>query len=128
MDPKVIDKIKTWLKYNDKIKEISRNLNKIKQERSSIEEEIIEYMKKNNLDNTRFNLGTHSLLINTSMILPPITKPLIEEILIDIFKNRNTVETILSRLERKRENNRKKVVTLKKKKNNSSIKKQRLKK
>ncbi len=117
MNSELTNYIKKWNAYDEKISELNKTISKYRNEKQNIEDVIISYINKNNLEKTKINIGTHTLIKRTTYNLPSINKNIVEEALKTIFNNEKTIQGILLRIEKIREKNRKEITNIKKLKN-----------
>lgn len=127
MGTRINDKFKkelsTWIALEERLKNQNKTANEIRKHKNILEVSLLEYMKKNNLENTALNLGTMSVVPSKGSQLPPLNIDFIREVLLEILGNRETTEKIVSRIVRKRESQRRETFSLKYKKTRSIKKK-----
>lgn len=105
-----------WVKKDDEIRELSKDLKELKDERKNLEELILEYMSKINVD--MFEIGDGKLRKNVSKTKCALKHNIIQDSLVQIFhdvqKAHKTTQFILDnrpikeRVRLKRTYNRKK--------------------
>jgi len=117
MSKEFVDNVKIWNAYENKINELNEQLNGLRKNKQLMEELLIKYIQENRLDKTKINIGEYYLYSNTVNQLPVYSKLIVETALRSLFTNENTIKTILTTIEKTRENHRKKVTSIKKKKN-----------
>lgn len=110
-----INALQNWLKYDDLIKEKNKELNIIKQNKDILEESIIRYINNNNLGDTKLTLSGNNLYLNKTTTSKSLSFKLIEEALIDYFKNKQTVDNICTIIKSKKEEEKKDNYSLKRK-------------
>lgn len=127
MGTRINDKFKkelsNWIALEERLKNQNKTANEIRKHKNILEVSLLEYMKKNNLENTALNLGTMSVVPSKGSQLPPLNIDFIREVLLEILGNRETTEKIVSRIVRKRESQRRETFSLKYKKTRSIKKK-----
>ena len=120
MGTRINDKFKkelsNWIALEERLKNQNKTANEIRKHKNILEVSLLEYMKKNNLENTALNLGTMSVVPSKGSQLPPLNIDFIREVLLEILGNRETTEKIVSRIVRKRESQRRETFSLKYKK------------
>jgi len=80
----------SWTKFDSNIKMSNNELKRIKQKKNKIEEKILKFMKKNNIDNQELKCNNYRLKYKTYKKITPITRSYIKEILLqeeDIDEN-----------------------------------------
>ena len=106
--------INDWLKYNESIDKFNSHIKNIKSKKSTLEQNIIYSIESNNLTDKKFRIGNSHIHYNITNSMPPLSLKLLESIL-DEFMNPKIKETILEKIQTKREQLKTQSVSLKKK-------------
>jgi uncharacterized protein YaaW (UPF0174 family) len=56
MEATYVDKVKEWVELDSKALELKTSINDLNEKKKELEEEIIEYVEKNNLENISLNI------------------------------------------------------------------------
>ena len=110
-----INALQKWIRYDDLIKEKNEELNIIKHNKDIFEQSIIRYIQNNNLGDTKLTLNGCNIYLNKTTTSKSLSFKLIEESLIEYFKNENTVNKICSIIKNKKEEEKKDNYNLKRK-------------
>lgn len=110
------------LSIDDEIKKLSSKTKELKKQRELIENELLEIIKKNNLENKKFLLNNRKLFLNKCITLAPLNIKLLEEVL---SKHLGITKTniILKDIEKYRNDNKKELLKVKRKLDKKSLKK-----
>lgn len=81
----LIKTIKEWVKIDNELKTLQQEQLKRKNEKKNISKELIEVMKKNNID--CFDINSGQIVYNKQNIKKPITKKDLLKILNNYYKN-----------------------------------------
>lgn len=120
MSKEFVDNVKIWNSYENKINELTEQINGLRKNKHHMENLLLKYIHENRLDKTKINIGEHYLYSNTVNQLPVYSRLIVETALRSLFTNEHTIKTILTTIEKTRESNRKKVTSIKKKKNKTN--------
>ena len=82
---KVIDLIRTWVSYDDKIKILQKDLANLRKEKKGITENLTSIMKENNID--EFDINNGKLVYTRSKTKAPLSKKHLLNSLNQFYKN-----------------------------------------
>tara|TARA_A100001388_G_C28656519_1_gene444645 strand:- start:476 stop:874 length:399 start_codon:yes stop_codon:yes gene_type:complete len=110
-----IDSLKTWIEYDNILKIKNQEIKKIKEEKESLEEKLINFIEKNNLSQTKLTISGSNVILNRSITNGSLSFKLIEEALQEYLKNKSQVEKICSIIKNKKDSQKKESLYLKRK-------------
>ena len=113
------------LLIDDKIKQLTSKNKELKKERDLLEIELMEKLKKNNLEDKKFIINNKKFFLNKSSTLAPLNIKLIEEILTKHLGETKT-NMIIKEIEQYRNDNKKEVLKVKRKLDKKSLKKKKI--
>ena len=97
------ENIRNWIKIDNNIKEKAMNIKQLRIERDKYNENIMEYIKENNLDNVTIKIGDGKLRFVDTKYTQPLTYKFICETLCDYFEDdREIVMEIIYHIKSKR--------------------------
>lgn len=97
------DNIKSWVTYDNKIKSLNEQLRPLRDERNSLETQIVDYIKTNQLHNRTITISDGELKFKTSKITTPLTYKFVQECLSKCIKNNDQVDIIMKFIKEQRE-------------------------
>lgn len=80
----LVTAIKKWIKIDNDIKKIQKELNSRKKEKIGLSNDLIEVMKKNEIEN--INISNGKLVYTKKNIKKPLTQKLLTELLTNYYK------------------------------------------
>jgi hypothetical protein len=86
----LISKITEWIQIDNQIKDKEKIIKKLKQDKKTISELLIETMKKNEIDYV--NISDNSLLFKKQTVKQSINKKLLNQCLLEYYKNTEKAE------------------------------------
>lgn len=110
---------------DDKIKHLNLKNKELKKERDTIEIQLMDTLKKHNLQDKKFILNNKTLFLNTSSTLAPLNIRLVEDFLLKYIGQPKT-NMIIKAIEKYRDDNKKEVLKVKRKIDKKSLKKKRI--
>jgi len=110
---------------DDKIKHLNSKNKELKKERDTIEIQLMDTLKKHNLQDKKFILNNKTLFLNKSSTLAPLNIKLVEDILLKYIEQPIT-NMIIKEIEKYRDDNKKEVLKVKRKIDKKSLKKKRI--
>lgn len=113
------------LLIDDKIKELTNKNKDLKKERDSLELDLMEKLKKNNLQDKKFIINNKKFFLNKSTTLAPLNIKLITDILNKHLGQPKT-NMIIKEIEIYRNDNKKEVLKVKRKLDKKSLKKKKI--
>lgn len=81
----LVETIKKWVKLDNEIKELKRLQNERKEAQKEVSENLMKAMKENDID--MFDLKQGSLHYKKNKIKKPITKKMLQEVLLKYYNN-----------------------------------------
>ncbi len=81
------NKIKAWASYEKKSKELKDEMNKLNETKEQLAQELIHYMKENNLDKTAINFGGNKIYYHEESQYNNLTFNFLKECLNSYFNN-----------------------------------------
>ena len=85
------ENIRSWIKIDNEIKEKTINIKQLRIEREKYNDNIIEYVKENNLDNATIKIGDGKLRFINANYPQPLTYKFICEALCDYFQDEEEI-------------------------------------
>lgn len=80
-------KIKTWAAYDQKSRELRSQLSKLNQVKNQLAEELIPYIKNNNLQKTALNFGEHRVCYSEDPHYTSLSYNFLNECLLSYYNN-----------------------------------------
>lgn len=96
-------KIKEWVILDNKIKEINNQVKQIRDQKNTVNTEVIRYVQDNNLNNAKIQISDGQLKFVNSKITPPLTFKFLEECLNDIINDKDKVNQIILYIKQQRD-------------------------
>lgn len=97
-----VKNIQDWVKLDNTIKQINSSLKEIKTKKHSVERDIVDYARQNNLNDKIINIDETKLGFNVSTTYPSISIKLLKEVLEETLQDIKGVQIILDHLSKKR--------------------------
>ena len=97
------DNIKQWVLYDNQIKELNEKIKKIKENKTLINDNIISYIKENNLTNANVTLSDGNIKFIDVKQTPALTYKYISECLNECISDEEAVNNIIKYMKQKRE-------------------------
>tara|TARA_Y100000992_G_C21273021_1_gene498049 strand:+ start:648 stop:998 length:351 start_codon:yes stop_codon:yes gene_type:complete len=82
---KLVENIKKWVKIDNEIKELKKLQNERKEIQKELSSTLMNAMKENNID--MFNMKQGSIHYKQNKIKKPITKKMLQEVLLKYYNN-----------------------------------------
>ena len=97
------ENIKNWIKLDNEIKQLSTELKKLKTQKESYNQDILEHIKENKLEHAVVKIGDGKLKFIDANYPQPLTYKFISECLCDYFEDdREIVMEIIYHIKSKR--------------------------
>lgn len=80
----LVNAIKKWIKIDNDIKKLQKELNSRKKEKGNLSNELMEVMRKNEIDN--INISNGKLVHTKRNVKKPLTQKVLMELLSDYYK------------------------------------------
>lgn len=102
----LVTDIKKWITYDNYLKENSKQIKTVKDNKNQLESNILRSMKKHNLMNTKFKIGKGSIHFKESVTTPSLSFKFIEDSLLKHLP-KDKVSLICDILKEEKETNKK---------------------
>ena len=96
--------IKTWITYDNEIKELNNKLKKLREQKNNLTNDIFNYANEKNIINKNIKINDGNLRFTTVKVTSPLTFKFITNCLSEIINNPEQVKQIIDYLKEKREN------------------------
>lgn len=96
------DKMNEWMALEDKLEKLNKDIKKIRDEKTTREQKLIEYMKSSNLSNKAIKLNNQKISIGNDNTYTTLSYKYIEETLNKKY-NSSTVKEIIEYLKDERD-------------------------
>ena len=93
--------IKNWVSIDNEVKKYHEYIKNLRLQRNDIAEDILIYVKNNNLENTTIQISDGRLKFNNTKITPPLTFKFVKTCLNDCISDQKTVENIIEYIKQK---------------------------
>jgi hypothetical protein len=97
------ENIKHWVRLDDQLKLVNEKLKEIREQKNNIEENILVYVEKNNLENATAKITGGKLKFIETKQTAPLTLKFIEECLHKTINNPAKVKEIIAHMKEERE-------------------------
>jgi len=94
--------IKLWVSLDNQIKNLTNEVNILKNEKNKINDNIFNYVENNNLNNSIINITNGQLNFTTARQTSGITLKNIESILKDSLNDKNMIDIIMEKIKNSR--------------------------
>ena len=96
------DDIQQWVMIDNKMKEYSAEVKKLREKKSNLTEKIIEHVENNNMNHTVVNITDGQLRFQTNKVTPPLTFSFITQCLNDCIEDSEQVNQLIKYFKEKR--------------------------
>jgi len=100
---KFIENIKNWVLADTQLKSINEKTKKIREYKTNITEEIVDYMKTNDITNSKIKITDGTLSIYNKKEYTTLSFTYLEKCLADIIPDKSHIEYIIHYLKEHRE-------------------------
>lgn len=107
---------------DEEIKTLNSKTKDLKKKREIIENELMDLIKKNNLEDKKFLFNDRKIFLNKCSTLAPLNIKLLEQVLLK-YLDKSKTNMILKEIEKYRNDNKKEVIKVKRKLDKKSLKK-----
>ena len=97
------EKIKKWVSLDNQIKIINEKVKQLRDDKSSTEEFIMNYVEEKELKNATINISDGKLRFTTTKQTPPLTLKYVEECLMKCIGNEAQVKHVMKVIKDSRE-------------------------
>lgn len=108
-----IIKLKKYLELQNALDKQNEISNKIRKEKTALEESLLDFLHKNKLDSNAINLGHSKVIPKKTINLPPLSVDFLRKTLKETLGNDTTVNTLINKIEQARERQKKIKLALK---------------
>jgi len=95
--------IKKWVSLDNQLKAMNEKIKNIRNEKTTTEEGILEYIETNNLKNATINISDGKLRFATTKQTSPLTLKYVEECLMKCIGNEGQVKQVMKVIKDSRE-------------------------
>lgn len=96
-------KIQQWVTIDNQLKQMNEKIGELREKRTSLSKNIIEYADTNNLSNATLQITDGKLRFANTRVSAPLTFKYVEKTLGEVIKNESQVKQIVEYLKQKRE-------------------------
>jgi hypothetical protein len=97
------NQVKQWVNIDNQLKELNERVKELRENKNSLEKNIIEYASDNNLSNSVLQISDGRLKFANTKSTEPLTFKYLEKALSEVIKNENQVKLIIEHIKQKRE-------------------------
>lgn len=97
------ENIKQWVRLDDQLKIVSEKAKEIRDQKNDIEENILVYVEKNNLQNATAKITGGKLKFVETKQTAPLTLKFVEECLNQTLNNPTKVKEVMNHIKEQRE-------------------------
>jgi len=102
LPPQFTELIKKWIQLDNQIQQMNNQVKVLRDQRDSIQEKVIPYMRKNQLDKTAIRFNNDKVYIGNENNYTNLSYKFLEEKLLDLFKDQKKVDQICQHLKNSR--------------------------
>ena len=95
-------KIQQWVQIDNQLKKLNDQVKQLREQRNSLESNITDYAKTNNMTNTTIKVNNDKLKFVDTKVPEPLTFKYLEKTLGEIIKNETQVQLIMEHIKQKR--------------------------
>ena len=117
VSPVFIKALQKWLELDNAIHSINQKLKHIKEEKTKIEESLLDYMSKNNLNKTSLSIGNNVIMYNSTITQGSLSLKLLNEVFDETIKDPRLKTVVFDAIARKKHQAAKTSYSLKRKVN-----------
>ena len=96
------ESVRKWVHLDDEIRKLNENMKQIREQRNKIANSIHTYVNSNQLSNATINISDGRLRFVETQTSQSLTFKFLEECLVEIIPNKETVDQIMSHIKNKR--------------------------
>jgi hypothetical protein len=97
------ENIKQWVRIDDQIKLINDKVKELKDQKNHLEDNILVYVEKNNLENATAKITGGKLKFITTKQTAPLTLKYVEECISKVVTNQTQINQIMECIRQERE-------------------------
>ena len=95
--------IKEWVQIDNQLKILNEKTKSLREQKNSLNENIINYANKNNILNSQIQISDGKLKFTNTKVASPLTFKYLEKSLGEVIRNENQVKQIMEYIKKKRE-------------------------
>lgn len=95
--------IKEWVQIDNQLKILNEKTKSLREQKNSLNENIINYANKNNILNSQIQISDGKLKFTNTKVAAPLTFKYLEKSLGEVIRNENQVKQIIEYIKTKRE-------------------------
>ena len=95
-------KIQQWVQLDNELKKLNDHVKNIRAQRNTLEENLTNYAKTNNMSNSTIQINNNKLRFVDTKVPEPLTFKYLEKTLGEIIKDESKVQLIMEHLKQKR--------------------------
>ena len=96
------NKIQQWVQIDNQIKKLNEQAKQLREQRNTLETNLTNYAKSNNISNTTIKVNNDKLKFTDTKVPEPLTFKYLEKTLGEIIKNESQVKVIMDHIKQKR--------------------------
>lgn len=96
------NKIQEWVQLDNRLKKLNEEIKQLRDQRNSIESNLTNYAKTNNMEDKTFKINNDKLKFVETKVPEPLTFKYLEKTLGEIIKNESQVQLIMEHIKQKR--------------------------
>ena len=96
------NKIQQWVQIDNQIKKLNEQAKQMREQRNTLETNLTNYAKSNNISNTTIKVNNDKLKFTDTKVPEPLTFKYLEKTLGEIIKNESQVKVIMDHIKQKR--------------------------
>lgn len=96
------NKIQEWIQLDNQLKQLNEQVKKLREQRNSLETNLTNYAKTNNMSETTIKINNDKLKFIDTKVPEPLTFKYLEKTLGEIIKNDTQVQLIIEHIKQKR--------------------------
>jgi septal ring factor EnvC (AmiA/AmiB activator) len=96
------NKIQQWIQLDNQLKQLNEQVKKLREQRNSLETNLTNYAKTNNMSETTIKINNDKLKFIDTKVPEPLTFKYLEKTLGEIIKNDTQVQLIIEHIKQKR--------------------------
>jgi len=97
------ENIKKWVSLDNQLKSINEKVKKMRDDKNSTEEIIMNYVEQNEIKNATINISDGKLRFTTTKQTPPLTLKYVEDCLMKTINNEGQVKQLMKVIKESRE-------------------------
>jgi dihydroorotase len=95
-------KVQQWVHLDNELKKLNDHVRQLREQRNSLEANLTNYAKNNNMTNSMIQLNNDKLKFVETRVQEPLTYKYLEKTLGEIIKDESKVKLIMEHIKQKR--------------------------